>query len=381
MARRRRGHDEGSIYRRDDGLWTGAVSLGYDERGKRKRRTVYGKTRREVAEKLTRILRDHQQGIPVAPERLSVAQFLERWLTASVTPSVKAKAYEGYESIVRVRVVPRIGRRRLSNLTPLDLQSLYSDLQASGLTNRSTHHTHRVLHRAFTMAVRWGLLARNPCDGLTPPRPERTQMRVLTREQVATLLEATSRHPQHALYVLAVTTGMRQGELLGLRWADVDFEAGRLFVRQCLQRQRGKGLVFIEPKTARSRRTIILSRYAVAALREHRTHQLATRLALGPEWQDQDLVFCNPTGGPVDPSWQVAVFKTALREAELPVIRFHDLRHTAATLLLAEGVHPKVVSEMLGHATITLTLDTYSHLVPVLHAQAAAAMDALFGSV
>jgi integrase len=156
--------------------------------------------------------------------------------------------------------------------------------------------------------------------------------------------------------------------------------AGRVLVRHTLQRQREAGLVFVEPKTARSRRTIVLSQRAIAALRDHRRCQLEQRLTAGPLWQDQDLVFCNPTGGPLDPSWQTAVFKGTLMRAGLPRIRFHDLRHTAATLLLARRTHPKVVSEMLGHATITLTLDTYSHLVPVLHEQAAATMDALFGA-
>ena len=194
------------------------------------------------------------------------------------------------------------------------------------------------------------------------------------------LLTTTRDHRFHAIYVLAVTTGMRQGELLGLRWDDVDLDSGRLHVRRELQRQREAGLVFVEPKTGRSRWTILLSRRAISALREHRRRQSEVLLLVGPEWKDQDLVFCKANGCPYDPSWQTEVFKDVLKQAGLPAIRFHDLRHTAATLLLTQGVHPKVVSEMLGHATITLTLDTYSHLVPVLHAQSAAAMDAALGA-
>ncbi|CCF83358.1 tyrosine-type recombinase/integrase [Nitrolancea hollandica] len=376
----RRGHGEGSIYQREsDGLWVASVNLGYVD-GKRKRKTLYGKTRREVAEKIKAVLRDQQQGLPVTTERQTLAQYLERWLSASVKPSVKVKTYEGYESIVRIRVVPRIGRRQLAKVTALDLQQLYSDLQAAGLSARSVHHTHRVFHRAFVQAVRWDLIPRNPCDGVTPPRPNRSEMHVLAREQVSALLAATTDTQHRALYTLAVTTGMRAGELYGLRWGDIDLAAGRLSVRRALQRQRGNGLVFITPKTARSRRTIILSKWAVSALREHRTRQLEQRLAAGPLWQDDDLVFCEATGGPLSPSWQTKIFQEALARAGLPRIRFHDLRHTAATLLLARGTHPKVVSEMLGHATITLTLDTYSHLVPVLHEQAAATMDSLFGA-
>ena len=370
MATKRRGHNEGSIRQRADGTWEARLSLS---NGKRK--SLYAKTRKEVQDKLRAAQRDLDNGFDLTAERQTVGQYLDRWLSASVKPSVKPKTYEGYESIVRVRVVPRLGGKVLSRLAPLDVQTLYTDLQAVDLSNRSIHHTHCVLHRAFSQAVRWGLISRNPCDAVTPPRPGRTEMRVLSRGEAATFLDATWNHPAHALYVLALTTGMRQGELLGLRWEDVNLDAGRLVVRRSLQRQREAGLVFTQPKTGRSRRTVMLSQRAITALRDHRTRQLERRLVIGSGWRDQDLVFPNKSGSPMDPSWQTAVFKEAIQRAGLPPMRFHDLRHTAATLLLTQGVHPKVVSEMLGHATITLTLDTYSHLVPVLHEQAAAAMD------
>jgi len=372
---KRRGHNEGTIKQRMDGLWEARVSL---PAGKRK--SYYGKTRREAQDKLRGALRDLDAGQDLSAGRQTVEQFLGQWLFASVRPSVKARTYEGYESIVRVRVAPRIGRVGLARLTPLDLEGLYTDLVAAGLSHRSVRHTHHVLHRAFAHAVRLGLLARNPCDRVTPPRPARTEMRVLSAAEVAALLDGTRDHRGHALYALAVTTGMRQGELLGLRWEDVDLDGCRLAVRRALQRRPGQGLEFIEPKTPRARRTILLSQRAVGALREHRRRQLESRLLAGPAWQDRGLVFCNARGGPLDPNWQTAVFKEALAAADLPRIRFHDLRHTAATLLLGQGVHPKVVSEMLGHATITLTLDTYSHLIPALHAEAASAMDRLLAA-
>lgn len=277
MRTKRRGHHEGSIRQRADGTWEVRLSL---PNGKRK--SLYGRTRREVQDKLRAAQRDLDHGLDLTAERQTLAQYLDRWLAASVKPTVKTKTYEGYESIVRVRVVPRLGRKSLTRLTPLDLQALYADLAAAGLSNRSIHHTHRVLHLAFTQAARWGLLVRNPCDGATPPRPMRAEMRILTQEQVGTLLTATRNHPAHALYVLAVTTGMRQGELFGLRWHDIDLDAGKLMVRRALQRQNEAGLVFIEPKTARSRRTILLSQRAITALREHRRRQLEDRLRLGP---------------------------------------------------------------------------------------------------
>ena len=237
MAReKRRGHGEGSIYQaKSDGRWVAALIL---PNGKRK--YLYAKTRKEVADKLKAAMKDLDAGVDLGAGRLTVAQYLDKWLAASVKPSVKVKTYEGYESIARVRVVPRIGRKQLANVTPLDLQGLYADLADDGLSARSVHHTHRVLHRAFVQAMRWGLLSRNPCDGVTAPKATRAEMRVLTPEQVNTFLAATHEHPAHALYALAVTTGMRQGELLGLRWHDVELDAGRLAVRQALQRQRGK---------------------------------------------------------------------------------------------------------------------------------------------
>src|SRR5215213_9596037 len=373
MAQKRRGHGEGSIKQRADGLWEARVSL---EGGKR--RSFYGKTRREAQDKLRGALRDLDAGLDLSTDRQSVAQFLDKWLAASVKPSVKTKTYEGYESIVRVRVAPRIGNRQLAKLTPLDLQALYTELADAGLSARSVHCTHRGLHRAFVQAVRWNLMARNPCDGAQGPRATRSEMKVWTPEETDAFLIATRPHPAHAPYMLALTTGMRQGELLGVKWADIDLTAGTLAVRRALQRQRGKGLVFEEPKTARSRRSIHLSQRAIAALRAHHDRQTFDRRAAGSEWNALDLVFCHANGEPLDPPYQTAIFKNAVEAADLPAIRFHDMRHTAATILLSRGVHVKLVSELLGHATIVLTLDTYSHLIPAMHGGAAAAMDAVF---
>ena len=305
-----------------------------------------------------------------------MAQYLDKWLAASV------KAVREGQDVRRVRVDrsrPRRAAHRpqtTANLTPLDLQGLYADLAGNGLSARSIHHTHRCLHRAFVQAVRWGLLSRNPCDGVTAPKAARAEMRVLTPEQVNTFLAATREHPAHALYALAVTTGMRQGELLGLRWQDVELDAGRLAVRQALQRQRGNGLVFVEPKTPRSRRTVVLSRLAIAALREHRDRQAFARRTGGSRVAGTRPRVLRPLRRATRSELSDGDVQGGTKAAELPEIRFHDLRHTAATLLLSKGVHVKLVSEMLGHSTITLTLDTYSHLIPAMHGDAAAAMDA-----
>ena len=372
MGQKRRGHGEGSIKQRTDGLWEARVSL---QGGKR--RSFYGKTRREAQDKLRAALRDIDAGLDLSADRQNVTQFLDKWLAASAKPSVKVRTYEGYESIVRVRVAPRIGKKQLAKLTPLDLQALYTELADAGLSARSIGHTHRVLHRALGQAVKWNILARNPCDGTTVPRPQRAEMKVLTPEQVRAFLAAMVDHPAHALYTLAVTSGMRAGELLGLQWGDVDLDAGHLTIRRALQQQNSAGLVFVTPKTTKSRRRILLSQRAIDALRAHRDRQTFRRKQVGAEWRDLDLVFPGPFGGPTDPSWSRQVFHAALKTAGMPRVRFHDLRHTAATLALMQGVHPKVVSDMLGHGTVGLTLDTYSHLLPAMHQQAAAAMDAI----
>jgi integrase len=287
---------------------------------------------------------------------------------------VRTKTYGGYESIVRVRVNPRIGGVRLSKVTPVVLQQLYTYLLESGLSTRSVNHTHRVLHKAFGQAMKWGIIPRNPCDATDPPRPKTTEMQTLTSDQVNTLLEGTAGELNQALYLLAVSSGLRLGELLGLRWSDVDFDGKRLFVRRALQQTRG-GLEFVEPKTAKSRRAVMLSTSAIAGLKEHRRQQVEERLSLGRAWNDQDLVFPNTIGEPSDPGTASTHFQAVLKRLGLPKIRFHDMRHTCASLLLQAGTHPKIVQEMLGHSTITLTMDTYSHSIPSTHTEAADTME------
>lgn len=368
---RRRGHNEGSIFQRKDGRWSAAMSIGAGQR-----KTFYGKTRREVSDQLKAALSQQQQGTLITSDQKNLGQFLADWLETGVKPSVKDRTYVGYESIIRVRVIPHLGTRRLARVTPLDLQRLYGTLELAGLSGRSIVHTHRVLHQAFRQAIRWRLMTQNPCDDVKLPQTTRRELNVLDRDQVAALLISVT-GTRHSLYSLAVKTGMRQGELLGLQWKDVNLTVGRLSVHRSLQRQKGKGLVFVTPKTARSRRSIHIGPRLVELLRDHRRSQLEQRLLAGGLWQDQDLVFANATGGPLDPSHQTTVFKAAVAKAGLPLMRFHDLRHTAATLMLGSGIHPKVVSEMLGHSTVTLTLDVYSHYIPVLHDQAATMMDEL----
>lgn len=236
---------------------------------------------------------------------------------------------------------------------------------------------HQVLHAALHQAVRWQLLARNPVDGVEPPRYIRRELAAIDPTTVATIFEAADRTPIGAFIRMAVLTGMRRGELLGLRWRDVDLDAGMLHVQQTAQRLTGQSTVYRQPKTRLSRRSIALSPVTVTLLRRHRRQQLEQRLAAAGAYQDADLIFGTVLGTPMDPGNLQREWMRLRRELKLPALRLHDLRHAHATLLLQQGVHPKVVSERLGRASIAITLDTYSHVLPGLQVSAAAALDTL----
>jgi integrase len=369
MARRGRG--EGTVYRRGDGRWEAALGVG----GRRQR--YVGPSQRDVRTKLVAARRALEQGIVVSGSSQRVDEYLRQWLDDSVRPSVRWTTHRAYSLCMR-RLSPLVGHLRLTALTPQAVQAAYAALLHQGLSRRSVEQTHTVLHRALRQAVLWGLMFRNPTEAVTVPRPSRREMQTLTEEEVGRLFQASRGHRLHALWVLLVTTGLRLGEALGLRWADIDVASGRLVVNRALQRQPGVGYAFVEPKTARSRRTVYLAPGTLGALADHRRRQVEEQLAAGPEWNNTSLVFTTPMGRPIDGTWASKWFHRALDQAGLARIRIHDLRHTAATHLLRRGVHPKVVQELLGHSTISLTLDTYSHVAPTLHAEVASHMETLF---
>jgi integrase len=378
VPRPKRGQNEGSIHKRPDGRWVAVVSLGYRD-GKRARKYLYGATRREVQEKLTKTLRDQQQGLPIVPDRQTVAEFVEHWLESVARHRIRATTHATYASIIRNHIVPSIGGVRLSRLTPQQVSSLYESLLAKGLAPRSVMYVHAVLRSALKQAVRWNLLVRNPVEAVDPPRAGRSSAQVLSPEQVTQFLEAAKGDDLQALYVLALTTGMRQGELLGLMWSDVELDTAQIRVQRQLTRT-VNGLDFAEPKTAKGRRTVTLPHIAVDALRQHRAKQAEARLLAGSEWTDIDLVFANQHGRPMERQNVVKrSFQPLLAAAGLPRVRFHDLRHSAATLLLSQDVHPKVVQERLGHSTISVTMDIYSHVMPSMQRDAADKLDAMFG--
>ena len=340
-----------------------------------KRKTLYGKTRREVDEKLTKAKADRDGGLVFDADNLKLGEYLERWLADSVRDTVRPTTFERYEQIVRLHIRPVLGKVKLKNLTSAHVRGLYREKLDAGLSPRSVQYVHVTLHKALRQAIADGLIPRNATEAVKPPQVSREEMRPLTAEQVKVLFEAARGDRLEALYVLAVTTGLRQGELLGLKWDDIDLEVGTLQVRRTLTTAKG-GPVLSAPKTKGSRRTVRLSHTALEALRSHLERQLEEIDRVGDLWRENGLIFASESGSPHSRQHVTAHrFKPLLRRAGLPEIRFHDLRHTCATLLLSKNVNPKVVSEMLGHASIAITLDTYSHVLPTMQESAAKSME------
>ncbi len=369
----KRGNSEGSITKRADGLWEARINL---DGGKRK--SFYAKTRQEAARKLAAALRDQEAGLPVLGDKQTVEQYFTAWLE-SVKPTIRLTTWRRYEQFVRSHLLPTLGKISLVKLNAQHLQLLYAKKLEEGLSSTTVHHIHMMLHKALDRAMRLTLVQRNVSDLVDPPRLRRHEMKTLTEAQARRLLAAAVGDRLEALYVLALATGMREGELLALRWHDVDLERGTLQVQATLQYTTA-GPTFVEPKTAQSRRRIALSKTAVDALRRHRVRQDEERRLLGDAWDNLDVVFPNAIGRPMDNvNFLRRQFLPLLERAGLPRIRFHDMRHTAATLLLGRGINPKIVSEMLGHASIEITLGLYSHVLPHMQQQAADAMDAALG--
>ncbi len=334
--RKRRANGEGSVFwdkRRR--RWIAEVST-VDPSGKPRRVARSATTQAEALRLLTQLRRLVDEGLLTHGRPPTVAQFLSQWLEGR-RHAVRPRTWEGYESVIRTRLVPELGRLRLDGLTPAHLAAAYDRLLSRGLSAKSVLNAHRLLHRALDDAVRWGMLVRNPCDLVDPPRVSKPVVRALSAEEVTRLLEACAGDDLGPLITVAVLTGLRQGELLGLTWDDVDLERGELKVVRAVQRVRGHGLVVMPPKTASSRRLVPLPPQAVAALREQRKRQLEARLKAGPAWAEGNWVFTTAFGRPYDPSEVTRRFQRLLEWAGLPRVRFHDLRHTTASLLLGEG--------------------------------------------
>ncbi|MGY1680710.1 tyrosine-type recombinase/integrase [Geodermatophilus sp. SYSU D01176] len=378
---RRAASGESSIYRDEDGRWHGYVSMGKKENGRRDRRHVTAMKRADVVAKVRALEAKRDAGIAGAAGKVPTAgQWLDHWLDTIAARKVRPSTLVRYRQLVVNQLVPGIGHHRLDRLQPEHVEKLYGDLEAGGLAPASVLQAHRVLSRALKVATQRGKVARNVCTLVDAPSVERDEIRPLTAGDARRVLEAARGRRNAARWSVALALGLRQGEGLGLTWDAVDLDAGTLTVRQALQRQPGKGLVFVQPKSRAGRRTIALPGPLRDALRAHRTAQLAERMAAGSQWQDNDLVFCQENGQPIDPRSDHRAWRALLADAKVPQARLHDARHTAATLLLQQGVPARVAMEMLGHSQISLTLGTYSHVAPELAEDAARRMgEALWG--
>jgi len=363
--------------------WCAVADLGLED-GKRVRKTKYGQSQKELAKWLNDTLRDHEHGVLPRSGRLTVEQWLTSWMR-SIESSVRARTFEHYAGIVRLHLVPSIGRRPLSKLTPSDVETMLSAHVKGGMSPRSAHHVRAVLRNALKGAERDGLVSRNAASLARPPRVVKTEMTTLSPAQVTAFLAAIKDDRLEALYVTTLGLGLRQGEVLGLRWSDVDMDGGVLRVTNALQWIRPAGEKaaaphLVEPKSTSSRRTLSLSEPVIDALRAHRKRWVDEKLLLGERSLNAwDLVFVGPAGEPLNPRTIWTDFRGKLTAAQLPAIRFHDLRHSCASLLLLAGVPARMVMEILGHSSIGLTLGTYSHVLPGLREQAVRAQAAMLG--
>jgi integrase len=374
----RRGSGEGSIYQRKDGRWCAQVLFGYKPGGIPHRKLLYGKTRSEVSEAMKRVLRDQQMGLAITSERQTLTMFLNDWLENTVKPKNKQLTYQSYEWIVRTHLVPSLGRLPLVKLTPQKLQAFLNERHTSGLSAATVKHINATLRAALSQAQRWQLVHQNAAKLVTLPRSVRYEAAILSPDQAKAFLTYLIGHCHEALYTLALTMGLRRGEILGLRWCDVDLENASLEVRHSLERVKGKGVRLSEPKSEKARRVLRIPQICLTSLVAHKSAQEKKRLWAGSKWRDAGFIFTSGIGTPIGPDEISSDFPAILKAAKLPKVRFHDLRHSCASLLLSLGVSAKLVQETLGHSTYQLTMDTYSHMIPALRNEVADRMDEIF---
>lgn len=376
---KKRNAGEGSLFQRADGRWCAQLDLGR-QGGRRRRKHFYAATCEEVQDQLLKARGDLAQGLTVAVGKQSVEEFLNGWLENSVKPSVRPLTHEQYRQHVKLYLAHLLGHHRLSKLAPQHVRAFIKQKLQDGLSPRTVQLSIVILRKALSQAVKDGLIGRNVANLVDGPRVERFEGKAFSPEQARTFLDAAGGERLEALYTVALSLGLRMGEALGLRWHDIDFERRSLTVIRILERiGRGQGstLQLVEPKTSRSRRTVNLPDAAVRALKAHKVRQLEERLAAGSRWQDRGLVFPSRIGTPYEPHGLHDDFKRILIKAKLPDVRFHDLRHSAASLMLAQGIPLRSIQDILGHSSIALTANLYAHVGEQLKREAADAMDAV----
>jgi len=379
----------GHIIKRYKDSYTVVINLGIDPAtGKRRQHWVSVKgTKKEAEKKLADLLHEFDTGTLMRPDKTTLREYLERWLKDYARPNVAPRTAEGYETIIRQHLIPKLGHIPLIQLKPEHLQKFYSEMLLSGrcrnkggLSATTVRHHHTALHKALQTAVEWGLLGRNVADAVRPPRVQHTEMHIWSEEEINRFLEAARGTPYYALFYTAIFTGMRRSELLALRWQDVDFILSQVYVSRSLHQLRDGSFIFRAPKTAKGRRAVALPPSAILVLRDHYEKQRRDRAVLRETLKDDDLVFGEADGRPMRPNRITRAWPMLAASVGLKVIRLHDARHTHASIMLKQGIHPKIVQERLGHANIAVTLDTYSHVSPGMQQAAAKSFDEAFGN-
>jgi len=342
-------------------------------------------TKKDAERMLTELLHQHDTGAYVKPGRMTVADYLRQWLSDYAAPSLSPRTMEGYETIIRVHLIPSLGKTPLTRLRSDHVQQYMATKLASGRTDgtgglspRTVHHHHAVLHDALQTAVKWGLVTRNVADAVEPPKCQRTEMHVLDEATLQRVLQAARDSEYYVPFYMALFTGLRRSELLALRWSDVDLLNGQVSVNRALHQLRDRSFVFRAPKSAKGRRTVALPPSAADALRHHLDHKMDVASHGRTTLRDDDLLFTRPNGSPILPDTLSKAWEKLMRRTGVSGVRLHDARHTHASLMLKAGIHPKIVQERLGHSTISVTLDTYSHVAPGLQEAAAKHFDDLF---
>lgn len=362
--------------KKEGSSWYFVAELGIDPlTGKRKRKKQRGfKTKKDAEKALALIEAEVFKGTYFEPSSIYFKDHLYEWFKVKKN-SINIQTAQVYENYMNNRIIPVLGHVQLSQLTPMLLQNYVNDLKEEELASSTIKKIYNIIKGSLDYAVNMELLPSNPAKKIQLPKDKKKEMTVWDIDEIKAFLKVASRDRLYPAFHLAITTGMRRGEILGLRWKDVDLDKGILYVRQTLSKD---GKKFLSgAKTDSSVRSIKLSNETIAVLRKHKARVAREKLQLGPDYVDYDLVICTSKGTPVNPENLKRTFERLIKEAEVPKIRFHDLRHTHATMLLAQGVHAKVISERLGHSNIKTTLDIYSHVLPNMQEEAANQIDAL----
>jgi integrase len=373
----RRGNHEGSIYRRaSDQRWVGQLLLGYDGLGRPIRRFVTAKTRSEVAQKLKQLLRQFDDGLTVPDAGLKLEALFERWFEDVLRHQVAPSTFSNYRAVTVKHIVPALGKKKISALMVTDVDRLLSSKIDSGLSTSTVRRIRAVLSQCLDQGIRWGVVSRNVASHSRAPRETRKEGRTLSPEQAKQFLAYLKGHRNEALYAVMLSTGLRRGEALGLMWKDLDRDSGVLQIRRQLKREGGT-LVTADTKTSRSRRSVNLPPPMLKALLWHERRQETERTALGTSWINTGFIFTSAVGTPIDPRNFYREFTKICRDAGMGDWHPHELRHSAASLMLAQGVKLQVVSQVLGHASIRMTADVYGHILDPDRQEAADAMGTL----